>query len=86
MFKTLCSLNDRKKNNLLVNKIKSGLSDLKNEIIRMSKDEIKIEKPYEIVDIVEEILEFNEQNQKGQGLKIVTPTKCLVDYQFLQPN
>ena len=83
MFKTLCNLNDKKKNNLLVNKIKSGLSDLKNEIIRMSKDQIKIEKPYEIMDIVEDILEFNEQNQEGQGLKNVTPTKCLVDYQFL---
>ena len=61
MFKTLYKLNDRKKNILLVNAIKSGLSDLKNKIKKMSEDEVKIEKPYEIVDIVEEILEFNEQ-------------------------
>ena len=43
----------------------------------MSEDEIKIEKPYEIVDIVEKILEFNKQNQQGQGLKILTPNQML---------
>ena len=43
----------------------------------MSEDEIKIEKPYEIVDIVEKILEFNKQNQEGQGLKILTPNQML---------
>ena len=65
MLKTLNNLNDRKKKNQLVNTFKSGLSDLKNEIIKMSDDKIKIEKPYEIVDIIEKILEFNKQNQKG---------------------
>ena len=43
----------------------------------MSEDEIKIEKPYEMVDIVEKILEFNEQKQKGKGLKILTPNQML---------
>ena len=43
MLKTLYNLNDKKKNNLLVNTIKSSLSDLKNEIEKMSEDEIKIE-------------------------------------------
>ena len=66
-----------------MNTIKSGLSNFKNEIKKISEEQIKIEKPSEIVDIVEEILEFNEQNQEGQGLKIVTPNKCLADYQFL---
>ena len=66
-LKTLNNLNDRKKKNQLMNTFKSGLSDLKNEIIKMSDDKIKIEKPYEIVDIIEKILEFNKQNQKGQG-------------------
>ena len=32
--------------------IKKGLSNLKNEIESISEDDIKIEKPYEIVDIV----------------------------------
>ena len=36
--------------------IKSGLTDLENEIGKMSKNEIKIEKPNKIVDIVEKIL------------------------------
>ena len=42
----------------------------------MTKDEIKTEKPNEIVDIVEKILEFNEQ-QEGKGLKILTPSQML---------
>ena len=76
MSKTLYSLNDKKKNNLLVNTIKSGLSDFKNKIKKMSKEERKIEKPDKIVEIVEEILKFNEQ-QEGKGLKILTPNHIL---------
>ena len=30
----------------------------------------KVQRPDEIVDIVEKILQFNNQNQEGQGLKI----------------
>ena len=77
ILKALYTFNDRKKNNELLNIIKSKLSDLKNKIERMSEIEIKIEKPYEIVDIVEKILEFNRQNQEGQGLKILTPNQML---------
>ena len=43
----------------------------------MSKEERKIEKPDNRVEIVEEILKFNEQNQKGQGLKTLTPSQML---------
>ena len=43
----------------------------------MSVDEIKIEKPYNIMNVIEEILDFNRQNQKGQGLKILTPDQML---------
>ena len=49
------------------------MSDLKNEIEKMSKNETEIEKPDKTVDIVEKILQFNRQNQEGQGLKILTP-------------
>ena len=42
--------------------VKSGLSGLKTEIEKISDDEIEIEKPDKIVDIVEKILEFNRQN------------------------
>ena len=61
----------------VINVIKSGLSDLKNEIKKMSKNEIKIEKPHKIVDIIEKILQFNRKNQEGQGLKILTPDQML---------
>ena len=47
---------------MLVSMITSGLSDLKNGIKKMSEDEIIIEKPNKIVDIVEKILKFNQQN------------------------
>ena len=77
LLKTLYNLNDTKKNNQLVNTIKIRLNDLKNEIKKMSEDEIKTEKPYKTVDIVEKILEFNKQNQEGQGLKILTPNQML---------
>ena len=55
--------NDTKMKNQLVNLINSGLKDLKEKIKKMSKAEIEIEKPDEIVNIVEKILKFNEQNQ-----------------------
>ena len=45
MLKTLYILDDRKKNNQLVDRIKSRLSDLKNEIEDMSEEEKEIEKP-----------------------------------------
>ena len=59
--------------------INSGIEDLKEEITNMSKEQNKkkeIEKPNEIVNIVEDILEFNRQ-QQGQGLKILTPNRML---------
>ena len=77
MLKTLYNLNDRKKNNLLVNTIKSELSNLKNEIKKMSEDETENEEPHKIVDIVERILDFNRQKQEGKGLKILTPNQML---------
>ena len=41
--------------------IKSGLRDLKNEIKQLSKNRIKSEIPDVIINLVEEITEFNEQ-------------------------
>ena len=43
----------------------------------MSEEEKEIEKPNEIVDIVEKILEFSKQNQTGVGLKILIPDQML---------
>ena len=76
MSKTLYSLNDKKKNNLLVNTIKSGLNDLKNKIKKMSKEEREIKEPDKIVETAKEIIKFNEQ-QEGKGLKILTPNHIL---------
>ena len=72
MLKSVYKTNDKKNNNKLVNIIKSGSSDLKNETEDMSEEKKEIEKPSEIIDIVKEILKFNKQNQQGQGLKILT--------------
>ena len=70
--------NDTEMKNQFEELINSGLKDLKEEIKKMSKAEIEIEKPDEIVNIVEKILKFNEQNQqKGQGIKILTPNQML---------
>ena len=63
MLKVVCNTNVKKKNNDLAKLIKSGLSDLKNEIENMSEEEKEMEKPSEIVDIVKKILEFNDQTQ-----------------------
>ena len=43
----------------------------------MSDDEIKIEKPYEVLDVVAEILDSTDANKKGQGLKILTLKQML---------
>ena len=43
----------------------------------MSKEEKKIERPNKIVNIVEEILEFNRKKQSGGGLKILTPNQMI---------
>ena len=72
ILKAVYTTKTRRTNEKLVNGIKARLSDLKNEIKEMSDDEIEIEKPDKIVDIFEKFLEFNKQNQKGQGLKILT--------------
>ena len=66
-----------KENIKFVNVINSGLHDLKDEIEKMSEEEIEIKKPDKIVNIVEEILEFSKKIQSGGGLKILTPDQML---------
>ena len=79
LAKKLYDIKDKKKNNKLVNVIKSGLIDLKHEIEKMSEDEKKKEKPDKILKIVDYFLYFNqlEQQQQGLGLKIITPNEIL---------
>ena len=77
MLKALYNTDNESNNNDLINMIKKGLNNLKDEIEKISEDEIKIKKPYEIVDSVQNILEFNRQNQEGKGLNIVTPEQII---------
>ena len=77
LAKKLFETKGKKKNDKLANVINSGLKDLKEEIKKMSKEEIEIEKPNKIVNIVEEIIEFNKKIQSGQGLKILSPNQML---------
>ena len=62
MLKAVYNTDNKKKYRTPINVIKSGLSDLKFEIEKMSEIETEIEKLYEIVD---------RQNQEGQGQKIL---------------
>ena len=77
MLKYLYETDDKMKDNNLVSVIISALKDLKKEIKEMSIDKREIEKPDEIVEIVEQILKFNKEKQEGKGLKILTPSEML---------
>ena len=77
LTKQLYKTKNKNKNNELVNVIKSGLSDLKDESQEMSKEEIENETLDKILKIVEEILDFNREKQLGQGLKNLTPNQML---------
>ena len=68
-----------KKNNQLVNIIKSRLKDLNNEINEMSEEERENERVGKIIEIVERILAYINQQQKreGTGIKILTPNQML---------
>ena len=70
------SKNNFEKNKIQVNLINSGLRDLKKETEDMNEQEKEIKNSYEIVDLVENIIEFNRQ-QQGRGLKILTPNQML---------
>ena len=79
LVKQLYETKNKKKYNKLVNVIKSGLIELKDEIKEMPKEEIENEKPDKILKIVEKILHFNNKirKQQGLGLKILTPDQML---------
>ena len=43
----------------------------------MFEDEIKTERADELVNIIDNILDFNNQNKEGQELKILPPNQML---------
>ena len=75
--KKLYEAKNKNKNKELAELTKVRWSNLKDEIKKMSEDEKETEQPAKILKIVEEILEFNKQNQSGKGLKILTPNQML---------
>ena len=78
LAKKLFETKDRKKNSELVEEIKNRWSNLKDKIKKMSKEEIKNEKPNDVL-VINKILDFNKEIQKQQssGLKILTPNQML---------
>ena len=64
MLETIHNIPTKKENNKMVDVIKSALSDSKEETEGISEEEIKIERLDEMLDIVKNILEFNNQNQE----------------------
>ena len=68
-YEAVYNTDSEKKNKALLSVMISGLNDLKDEIEQMSEDQINIERPDKMVDIVEKILEFNRKNQEGQKYK-----------------
>ena len=80
LAKKLFETKDKKENSEFVGKIKIRWSNLKDQIEKMPKAEIKNEKPNEILVIVNDIINFNKEIQKqqdGLGLKILTPNQML---------
>ena len=77
LVKKLFETTDKKKNN--EQEIKNSWSNIKDEIKRMSKEEIKNEKPDDILGIINKIFDFNKeiQKQRVSGLKILTPKQML---------
>ena len=78
MYNTLSDTKSTKEHNIRVNLIKSGMIDLKKHIGNISKNDVnKIKEMNKIADIVELILQYNNDDQQRQGLKILKPNQML---------
>ena len=78
LAKKLFEIKDKKKNNDFVEEIRNRWSKLKNGIEKIPRDKKENKGLNKILEIVEDILNFNKQNQqKGQGIKILTPSQML---------
>ena len=73
LVKQLYETKNKKKKNKLVEEIRNRWSNLNDETEKVSEEEKEIEQPDKTLKIVEEILEFNRQQQR-QGL---TPNQML---------
>ena len=78
MYNVFNKIKNMEEKDIRVKLIKSGLIDLKKDIGNTPEDNVnKIEKMNKIADIAELILYFNNDDQQGQGLKILTPNQML---------
>ena len=80
MYKVLNETKNKERNKTQVDLIKSALTDLKKDTENTSKGDVnKIEENDKVMDILEHIIYFNDQDkdQQGQGLKILTPSQTL---------
>ena len=83
MIKRLKNVNDEINKNM-VESINKSLNKMKKIIKNVPENKtFKIEENKKIIDFVERILDLNKDKQLGLGLKILTQTKRLVDYQLL---
>ena len=62
LAKKLFETKDKKENSELVGLIKVRWSNLKDKTGKMSKEEMKTEKPHKILEIAIEIVDFNKKN------------------------
>ena len=78
MYKNLNTTTNIEKNKTKVNKIKNNLANLIADIENNSTNNAeKIRNRNTMVGIVELILEFNQLDHEGSGLKLLTPNRLL---------
>ena len=78
MYKKLSETENAEINKAKVDFIKKILSKLQKTVDYVPKDKTyKIEENEKIINIIKHILEFNDEIQSGQGLKILTPNQML---------
>ena len=69
---------DTENKKVKVDVIKDDITDLKKDIENMGKHDVdKIKKINEIMDLAELFLYFNNEDQEGSGLRILTPSEML---------
>ena len=77
MQKDLCMTEGTTSNKITADLIRDRLDSFKKDALNMTMDKRGTEKPFKVLNTVARILEFNKQNQQGQGLKILTPQQML---------
>ena len=76
MLEDVNNTKNMNKNEDLVNAIKSGLVNFKNEIAEMSEDEKEIKRPDELLNIAGKVLDYNNESQEGE-LKLLALNQIL---------